>query len=213
VPLDTSIFVDGIEIKLTQGDSAAAIAAKINDSAAAVKASIDPVTRGLNLEATGAHHLRLEDAYHNEDGRRVEDSSVLQDLGLIKANAAEGAPNWADGARVSGGSLFDMVIRLRDALFRGDTEFIGGQGIGGVDLAMENLRTRLADIGSRAERAEQSWLKLNIEIPNVSEMLSREAGLDMASAAVEFGQMEFAHKAALQTTAKIVPQTLLDYLR
>ena len=106
-----------------------------------------------------------------------------------------------------------MVIRLRDALFRGDTEFVGGQGIVGVDLAMENLRTRLADIGSRAERAEHAWLKHNEEIPNVSEMLSREAGLDMASAAVELGQMDLAHKAALQTTARIVPQTLLDYLR
>jgi flagellar hook-associated protein 3 FlgL len=213
VPNDTSIFVDGIEIALTQGDNAAAIAAKINDSAAPVKASIDPLTRGLNLEGTDAHMVRLEDAFHDEDGRRVQDSSVLQDLGLIKPNAAEGAPNWADGARVQGGSLFDMVIRLRDALYRGDHAFVGSQGIGGIDLALDNLNTRRATIGSRAERANQVWQHVNAQIPNVTAMLARENGVNIASAAVELGEMDLAHKAALQTTARIVPQTLLDYLR
>jgi flagellar hook-associated protein 3 FlgL len=213
VPFDTSIYVDGIEIKLAQGDSAAAIAAKINDSAAPVKASIDPITRGLNLEGTDAHMLRLEDAFHDEDGRRVQDSSVLQDLGIIKQNAVEGAPNWADGARVQGGSLFDMVIRLRDALYRGDHEFAGSQGLGGIDLAMNNINTRLAAIGSRAERANQVWRRINEEIPNVTATLARETGINLATAAVELGEMDMAHKAALQTTARIVPQTLLDYLR
>jgi hypothetical protein len=30
---------------------------------------------------------------------------------------------------------------------------------------------------------------------------------------VELGEMDLAHKAVLQTTARIVPQTLLDYLK
>jgi flagellar hook-associated protein 3 FlgL len=213
VPRDTSIFVDGIEIALTQGDNVAAIAAKINESAAPVKASIDPEKRGLNLEGTDAHMIRLEDAFHDEDGRRVQDSSVLQDLGLIKPNDAEGVPNWADGVRVEGGSLFDMVIRLRDRLYQGDHDFVGRQGIGGIDLALNNLTTRITAIGSRAERANQVWQRINQEIPNVTAMLARETGLNLATAAVELGEMDMAHKAALQTTARIVPQTLLDYLR
>jgi flagellar hook-associated protein 3 FlgL len=215
VPRDTSIYVDGIEIKLAQGDSAAAIAAKINESAAPVRASIDPLTRALNLEGTDAHLLRLEDAFHEEDGRRVQDSSVLEDLGLVKPNGAEaeGAPAFADGARVEGGSLFDMVIRLRNALYRGDHEFAGGRGLGGIDLALNNVNTRLTAIGSRAERANQSWRRTNEEIPNVTATLARETGINLAAAAVELGEMDLAHKAALQTTARIVPQTLLDYLR
>jgi flagellar hook-associated protein 3 FlgL len=106
-----------------------------------------------------------------------------------------------------------MVIRLRDALYRGDSEMVGSQGIGGIDLAMSNLRTRLADIGSRSERVEAAWRRINEEIPNVTETLGRETGLDLASAAVELGELDLAHKAALQTTARIAPQTLLDYLR
>ena len=44
-------------------------------------------------------------------------------------------------------------------------------------------------------------------------MLNREAGLDYASAAMDLAKMDFAHKAALQTAARIIPPTLLDFLR
>ncbi|MDR3130061.1 MAG: flagellar hook-associated protein 3 [Treponema sp.] len=204
VPQDSSVFVDGYEIPVTTGDTVQAIAAKINDSPAPVKAYIDPETKGLALEGTNAHLIRLEDR---------EGSQVLQDLGIIAANSNPGAPNWHPGARVSGGSIFDMVIRLRDALFRGDSEFVGSQGIGGMDLALANIQAHLTINGSRQERAEQTWERLNQEIPNVNAALSREAGLDVAAAAVELSMMEFAHQAALQTAAKILPPTLLDFLR
>jgi flagellar hook-associated protein 3 FlgL len=106
-----------------------------------------------------------------------------------------------------------MVIRLRDALFRGDQEFVGSQGIGGIDLAMGNFASRLTDLGSRFERAEMTWNRLNEEIPNVTAALGRESGLDFTTAATDLGMMDFAHRAALQTAAKVIQPTLLDFLR
>ncbi|MDR2518588.1 MAG: flagellar hook-associated protein 3 [Spirochaetaceae bacterium] len=199
-----SFYVDGVEITAAPGDSVQALAAKINESGAPVKAFIDPVSHGLALEGTNPHFIRLKDG---------EDSHVLQDLGVIVANADQGAPNWNSAARVAGGSAFDMVIRLRDSLFQGDYEFIGTQGLGGIDLALTNIQSRIADIGSRQERAEMTWGRLNEEIPNVSAALSREASLNFATAATDLSMMEFAHKATLQTASKILPQTLLDFLR
>jgi flagellar hook-associated protein 3 FlgL len=210
VPADGAIYVDGYEIPVMVGDTVQAIAAKINDSPAPVKAYIDPETKGLALEGTNAHLIRLEDQRPSGD---LPGSQVLQDLGVIAANGDPGAPAWHPGARVSGGSVFDMVIRLRDALFRGDGEFVGSQGIGGMDLALSNIQRQLTVNGSRQERAEQTWQRLNLEIPNVNAELSREAGLDVATAATEMGMMQFAHRAALQTAAKILPPTLLDFLR
>jgi flagellar hook-associated protein 3 FlgL len=35
----------------------------------------------------------------------------------------------------------------------------------------------------------------------------------MATAATDLAHMDFAHKAALQTAAKIIPPTLLDFLK
>jgi flagellar hook-associated protein 3 FlgL len=201
---DGSFFLDGVEIPVRAGDSAAALAAKINDSPAPVKAHIDLDTRGLVLEGTNPHLIRLEDG---------EGSRTMEDLGLIVPSGEPGAPNWSPDARVSGGSVFDMVIRVRDALYRGDSDFVGSLGIGGVDLALGNLENRLTEIGSRQERAEAAWGRINEAIPRATAAVSREESLDMAEAAMELGLLDFAHKAALQTAAKVVPPTLLDFLR
>jgi flagellar hook-associated protein 3 FlgL len=204
VPAAGSFFVDGTEVFVNAGDSAAAVAARINDSGAPVKARIDPDSNGIALEGTDAHLIRLEDA---------QGSSVLRDLGLIQENGDQGLTVWHPDALVSGGSLFDVVIGVRDAMLRGDHNFIGGQGLGGVDDAMANMQARITDVGARAERVESTWRRINEEIPNVTSTLARESGLDLASAAVELGMMDMAHKAALQTAARILPVTLLDFLR
>jgi len=200
-----SFFIDGVEITASVGDTLPAIVAKINDSAAPVKAYIDPETKGLVLEGTNAHLIRAED--------RVGGSTVLRDLGIIKGNMENNAPNWSSSARVYGGSIFDMVIRLRDAMFRGDQDFVGSQGIGGMDIALNNFTARMAELGSRHERAEMAWQRINKEIPDVTGMLSREMGIDMADAATDLKWIQLAHQATLQTAAKILPPTLLDFLR
>jgi flagellar hook-associated protein 3 FlgL len=199
-----AFYIDGREIQVTAGDTLTAVVAKINESTAPVKAYVEPESQSLALEGTNPHLIRLEDK---------QGSRILEELGLIQFNNDPSAPNWNPSARVSGGSLFDMVLRLRDALYRGDQDFVGSQGIGGMDLALANLETRLADIGSRQERTEMAWNRLNQEIPNVSSYIAREASLDMVGAATDLAMMDFAHKAALQAAAKIVPTTLLDFLR
>jgi flagellar hook-associated protein 3 FlgL len=44
-------------------------------------------------------------------------------------------------------------------------------------------------------------------------MLNEETGLDLADAAMELKGLQIAHQALLQTAAKIIPPTLLDFLR
>ena len=204
VTQDSAFYVDGVEIKLTQGDTLNAIVAKINDSAAPVKAYIDPETHGLALNGNDAHLIRMEDR---------QDSRVLQDLGIIRQTNDPYAPNWHETSLVSGGSAFDMVIRLRDAFYRFDQEFTGGQGLGGIDLALSNIAARLTVEGSRRERAEFTWQRLNEEIENVTAMLGREHDLDYADAATDLAMMDFAHRAALSIASRIIPPTLLDFLR
>jgi flagellar hook-associated protein 3 FlgL len=201
-----SFFIDGAEIRVNPGDTLPTIVAKINDSAAPVKASIDPDTRGLVLEGTNPHLIRAEDG--------VEGATVLRDLGLIRGNMENNAPNWdTTRSRVAGGSMFDMMIRLRDAMYRGDSDFLGSQGIAGMDLAINNLTTRIADVGSRHERVETVWHRLNREIPDVASNLARVSSVNMADAATDLKMLDFAHKASLQTAARILPVSLLDFLR
>jgi len=200
---DGAFYVDGYEIPVRAGDTLPAIVAKINESGAPVKASVDPETRGLMLTGTNPHLIRMEDR---------QGSSTLEELGIIQFNSDPSAPNWSPAARVAGGSVFDMVIRLRNALYRGDQTFIGGLGIGGIDNALQNMESRLTEVGSRYERAVATWSRLNQEIPNVTSMLARESSVNMIDAATDLSMMDFAHRAALQTAAKILPTTLLDFL-
>jgi len=202
-----SFFIDGEEIQVVPGDTLPSIVAKINDSGAPVKALIDPETRGLVLEGTNPHLIRAEDS-------SATGTTVLRDLGIIRGNMENNAPNWDTArSRVSGGSVFDMFIRLRDAMFRGDQDFIGSQGIAGMDLAIGNMAARIADVGSRQERVEMVWQRINREIPDVQTYLAREASINMTDAATDLKMLDFAHKASLQSAARIIPPTLLDFLR
>lgn len=201
---ESAFFIDGVEIKLNAGDTLHAIVAKINESPAPVKAYVDIETHGLALLGTNAHLIRVEDR---------QDSRVLQDLGIIRPTNDPYAPNWHENTLVSGGSAFDMVIRLRDSLYRHDQEFAGSQGLGGIDLALSNIAARFTLEGSRRERVDFTWHRLLEEKDNVSAALGREQSLNYYDAATELGWMDFAHRAALQTAARVIPPTLLDFLR
>jgi len=200
-----AFYIDGVEIQVNIGDTLPAIVAKINDSGAPVKAYIDINSRGLMLEGTTAHLIRAED--------KTGGATVLRDLGIIDGNMVNNAPNWAASARVAGGSMFDMVIRLRDGLLRGDQDFVGSLGIGGIDLAINNVVLRLTDVSSRMERAQTAWARINQQIPNVTRMLDRETGLNLSTAALDLKMAETAHQAILSTAAKMLPRSLLDFLR
>jgi flagellar hook-associated protein 3 FlgL len=202
---DATIIVDGKGIGIKAGDNVYAVAAKINDSGAAVKAAIDPRSFALSLETTTAHQLRLEDG-------PGESGSTLKELGLL---APTGLPpdNLAPSARVSGGSLFDVAIRLRDSLNKGDILETGGAALAGIDAGVDNLNRRVAELGARSERLQSVSTRLNREIPDMTKIASEETDLDLTKAITDYKMLEVAHKATLSFTGRLFPQTLLDFLR
>lgn len=197
-----SIFIDGEEIALKAGDTVQAIIARINESGAPVKASLDPARNSLVLEGTTAHRLRIEDG---QGGR------VLAELGILSGS---GIPSdYASTARVSGGSLFDSVISLRNSLIKGDHIDIGGRDLGLIDAAMNNLGARLAEAGAMMERLETTAMRLNKEIPDTTALLAREMDLDYTQAITDLKMMEYTQTASLQMAGRVLPKTLLDFLR
>ncbi len=202
VMAESSIFIDGEQIALRPGDTIHAIIAKINDSGVAVKASLDPARQSMVLEGTQSHRLRLEDG---------KGSRVLADLGILSGS---GVPSdYAPTAKVSGGSMFDAVMQLRNALYKGDHIEVGGRALASIDAGMENMNRRLAQAGSLMERLETAGLRLNKEIPDATRLLAAETDLDLTQAATDFKMMEYAHKTAIQMAGRVLPQTLLDFLR
>ena len=203
VQKDSSILIDGVEIGFKAGDNVHAIIARINDSAAAVKASMDPVGNSLVLQATAPHQLFLEDA---------ADGSVLKDLGMLSASG-DPPHNLAPDARTSGGSIFDMMIFLRDQLYNGETIDVGGAGLKGIDLGQSNLLSSIAEIGARYNRLDYVQSRLASEIPEIQSRNSREVDIDITQAITDLKMYEYTHKAALGAAGRILQPTLLDFLR
>jgi flagellar hook-associated protein 3 FlgL len=200
---DSTISIDGTQIKINAGDNVYALASKINESNAAVKASIDPVSRALNLVTVDARQLWLEDV----------DGTALSDLGIIKGSGQHPPYNLGDSVRVSGGSMFDTVIALRDAMLAGDTESIGGRMLGSIDSSIDNLVTRLAKSGSEYERAQQNITRNSATALNVNQLISTEGDLDFTKAVTDMKMLDYVYQATLSTVGKMYQSSLLNYMR
>lgn len=200
---DGIISVDGQQIKVEAGDNVYALVSKINDSGAAVKASIDPVTRGLNIDTTDARQLWIEDVSGNS----------FSGLGLVKDSSQKPPYNLSDSVRVSGGSLFDTVIALRNAMLSGDNETIGGRCLASLDSGINSLVTRVALSGSNYERAQNDITRNSATELNVTNLVSREGDLDLTQAITDEKMLDYTHQATLSTAGKLYSSTLLDYIR
>lgn len=200
---DSVISVDGTKVKIASGDNVYSLIAKINDSGAPVKASIDPVTNGLNLVTTDSHQLWLSD----------EKGSVLETLGIIKDKGQFPPYNLGDNVRVSGGSMFDSVIALRDAMLAGDTESIGGRMLSAIDSGISNLVTRIAKSGSEYERIQQNINRNSMTAINVTQQISREGDLDFTKAITDMKMLDYVYQATLSTAGSLYDTSLLKYMR
>ncbi|QTQ11632.1 flagellar hook-associated protein 3 [Treponema parvum] len=200
---DSVISVDGTQVKISAGDNVYALISKINDSGAPVKASIDPVTNGLNLVTTDPHQLWLEDVQ----------GEVLSGLGIIKDSSQRPPYNIGNNVRVAGGSMFDAVIALRDAMLSGDTETIGGRALGLIDGGISNLVTRLAKSGSEYERLQQNVMRNSQTALNVDQQISREGDLDFTKAVTDMKMLEYVYQATLHTAGQLYRNSLLNYMR
>lgn len=197
------VNVDGQNIKIERGDNMYSLVTKINNSGAAVKAAIDPITNGLNLTTTDAHQLWLEDIEGN----------ALYDLGIIKDTSQKPPYNMADNVRVSGGSLFDSVINLRNSLLQGDNEAIGSRVLASLDQGIGNLTTRVAKSGSEYERLQNDALRNSATALNVTSAISREGDLDITQALTDKKMLEYTQQATLSNAGKMYSSSLLNYMR
>lgn len=195
--------VNGKEIAVREGDTVFSVIQKINESGAGVKARLDPVQSGIVIETTSPRQIWLQDG---------AGSTVLQDLGLITADDRP-PQNIAPAARVSGGSVFDALVSLRDQLMQGDQEAIGSRGILAMDQSLDTMFSTLGRVGAMNARLEGSYQRTDMEILTVRGQDSRNTDIDFAEAITDLRMLEMTHRAALGVSARVIQPTLLDFLR
>ncbi|GAB0168884.1 flagellar hook-associated protein FlgL [Lysinibacillus sp. CTST325] len=89
----------------------------------------------------------------------------------------------------------------------------GANKIPGLDGIYENTLTLRADVGARQNRVEMMENRLSLQEVNVTKQLSKNEDTDYAKTITEMVTQESIHQAALSVGAKIIQQTLVDFIR
>ena len=204
-PNDSRINIDGIDISIRQGDNLEVIADKINQSGGALSASIETKNGQsyMTIQTTSPHQLSMMD---------LDGGSTLQDLGLID-DGVSSPNNYAPSARVYTGSIFDVMVNFRKALQDDNVFQIGGTALGGIDNSISNLLKFRANLGAVSERLEIINQRFLSDEVYYNEAKDNAVGTDIPRTMTKMKMLEFSHDVALNIGARILPKTLLDFLR
>ncbi|MBA7665359.1 Flagellin D [subsurface metagenome] len=202
VPEDSYVRINGAVIGLKAGDNIEMIVNRLNNAHIPVRASVNRMNGGIILETSSARDIWVED---------IKGGTVMQDIGVISGNTPP--KNISPTARFFGGTIFDMVKRLRDSLYMNDIEDIGGRALRGMDLALDNILKYRAELGAKSNRLDIVKSRIIQDRTDMEEILSKNEDIDIAESITKLRLMEVAYKAALGVSARIIQPTLLDFLR
>ncbi len=200
---DQVFKIDGAEIRVAAGDTIDDIIDKINNANIEVRASKIGQDY-LSLHTTTPHQIWLED---------VEGGTVLRDLGLINANKAEPPNNYSDTARVSGLSIFDVLIKFRNDLLAGDQLEISGRDLGNLDESLNNVLRYRAEVGARQNRVDQHEKRVSWDQTFMQELLVKNQGIDFPETIISLKWLETINQYAMNVGARIIKPQLMDFLR
>ncbi len=110
-----------------------------------------------------------------------------------------------------GDDLFSVLSDAIDAL-RNNPSAVAGT-LTRIDAVSGQMRTALADIGSRTNRVESAGSNLETSTLDNQKTLSDVENVDIASAIVDLQMQQVAYQSALGATSKVLQPTLLDFLR
>lgn len=202
VPADSTVRINGVEVPLKAGDNIEMIVQRLNNAQIPIRASVNRMNGGIILETSSARDIWVED---------IKGSTVMRDLGVISGDTPP--KNISPTARHFGGSVFDMVKRLRDSLYMNDVEDLGSRALGGMDLALENILKYRAELGARANRLDIVKMRIIHDRTDFEDILSKNEDVDVAEQITKLKTLELAYRSALGVSARIIQPTLLDFLR
>ncbi len=207
-PNDQSIKIDNYPVAISTGDDLETIINKINETVPSVRASRKVLPTGENvisLISQYPHQIALED---------TADGTLLRDLGLLKEGSSGAIPfdNIHPNTLEHGGSIFDVLIRLRNNLIDNNTRELGGKTLAGIDLGLNNVLNQQAKVSALNSRLDSVIKDLSMEKVSTIERLSQKQDVDVAKATIDFNEINYLHRLSLQAASKYIRPSLLDFL-
>jgi flagellar hook-associated protein 3 FlgL len=110
------------------------------------------------------------------------------------------------------GDVFAVIDRLANAAAAGDVNALAAAHAD-LDTATSRLGSATVEIGSRGAQLEQISARNAGERERINTLLSSTEDVDLAQVMVQLKSRENAYQAALQVASKVLPPSLVDYLR
>ncbi len=127
-------------------------------------------------------------------------------------NSGSGARGLVTDSR-SGADLFNHLIELRDHLAAGDTAAISATDKAAFADDEDNLLFHIGNIGAVLDRLNAAEASVQQRGESIEQSISTEVDADLAQTLVRLTETQTAYQAALQSGARVLGQSLLDYLR
>lgn len=144
----------------------------------------------------------------NEDQRKIPTSEgILQPINLTAKEIFyrnENRPNSVD--------IFDMLLSITRALKDNDRVVLE-QRLEDLDNAHEQVLNRRADVGAVRKELEDQLDKVRDREFNNTKQLSDLEDLDFPAAVMEMNMADVRNKASLDTSARMIQPSLLNFLR
>ncbi len=185
-------------INIVNGATSGAVtlsgATTINDVLAAINGA------GLNVTAS-----------INSQGNSLEVNSNSANSAAIVREIGTG--NSAEALGMGGGrNVFVVLTKLKEALQKDDTFGIIAS-LDALETTQAQLNNARAEMGSIQRRLESTERIHESDVVTQTEQLSTVEDADITAEASNVAQLDFALRATLNTSARILQPSLLDFLR
>lgn len=121
-----------------------------------------------------------------------------------------GAPTGGNGDGKA--NVFQALVNLRDSLLANDTQGVT-KSVGEIDTRLDMLLKQRAEVGARMQRYDMARGRLQDQNYQLNVLLSKTEDADIAKTIIDLKQQENVQKAAMSTGARIIQQSLVDFIR
>lgn len=94
-----------------------------------------------------------------------------------------------------------------------DIKELTGENLDDITKAIDNLLKLRSEVGAKQNRMEAAKDQNSEENFNLTDILSKTEDIDFTEKIMEYSMMQTVYIASLQTSAKVIQPSLLDYLR
>ena len=215
MPSGAALNIATLNLQINGVDIGAVNAPTVAAGPPQTKANMDALINAINSQS----NLTGVTAKVDTTGSRVIMYTKGQDIQVSSNNAATlfAQTGLQTGLTNNNLTVFGALIRLRDQIMnnidsRDPIAHISEINLKEIDEALSNVVINRTELGSRSERLEMTTKRINFTNITLQEQLANVQDTDIAKAASDLTLEDTIYNSALAVAAKILPQSLINYL-